>query len=681
MTSQSITRLGILKSFVGQNAPGIGHSRLSGNQGFALVVTFWNSYDIPISLSPAYNSIRFLKIPYQINNLNMTVNGATTVIGTVKLVGVSSTSFGGQFAANYVTLRAGSINPVVLRPGEVLVYAQPPNTLPQPVDASGGVTAVDGKAGYSFGGGISYKVKNSSGVEVTIPAPPTASQAVNLEFDGITPTTDTISQGVAGLVPVSMNHCETYLFEDRKSLGPHLGIGGVLVDFWRGLPPYISAKTGRFTADQRPNVFKSFPAGSVMIEALATGTHDLKKPFLYYAYDAKTEEDSLCPGQFLSRLNPSAPLVEFAVLSDERLDAMPFEVRVESNTSSGLNSVIDQDLATGRGYFGGGTTGNFGSRFVTTHSVLRKPIISMAALQHSMANGFIPDKPDANAPAYGYSPANDHTNHSIRLPMLPQISHAIGNSLAPALLAKDKTEGTLSHGRAIADHSYLANKALWNDWFFSGIAPQKSPVNPAGDSQKAVASGFLNGNRKLPVARFTPELGSQTAPEALNHLFSGNDPRPEATDLVASLLCVESMFSINSTSVEAWKVALAGLKDHPITIRDDKGLESIFTAPGSSPVVGLITPIAPILSTPSGSFIVRTDGEKRDRSGTKGSCPRLVRGGGRARLQLRGFLGRTGNGDPFPQSCQPNLRTAFCHPFLSLAVSRGNLKTSKFQNP
>lgn len=554
------------------------------------VVTYWNPYDVPISLAPAHNSIRFLKIPYQINNLKMTVNGVSSVIGNVNLGGISNTSFGGQFAANYVTLRTGPVNPVVMRPGEVLIYAQPPNTLPQPADGSGGVTMVNGRAGYNFGGGIFYPMKNSAGAVVTIPASTAGSQAVTLEYTGISPTPDGIVQGVAGTAPVSANHCETYLFEDRKSMGPFLGIGGVYVDFWRGQPPYNAAKSARFTADQKTHVFRSFPAGSVMIDAKATATNDLKKPFLYYAYDAKTEEDSQRPGQFLSRLNPSAPLVDFGDLSDAELDALPFEVRIESDTSSGLNSAIDQEPATGRGYFGGGTTGTFGSTFVTTHSVPREPLVSLAALQHSMANGFTRDKPDSSSPAYGLSPANDYTNHSIRLPMLPQISHAIGNSLAPALLAKDKTEGALSSGRALADHSYLANKALWDDWFFSGIAPRDKGPNPSGESQKDLAGGFLKGKSKLPVARFRADLGSETSSGALNRLFSGSAPKlPDATMLAASFLRVEGMFNVNSTSIEAWKAVLGGLRKHPIINRDTDGRENLETTT-DTPVPGLIAP-------------------------------------------------------------------------------------------
>ncbi len=424
------------------------------------VITFWNPYDVPISLSPAYNSIRFLKIPYQINGLTVTVGDATKTVGAVNLGGKGSSNFASTTDYNYLTLRAGKTSPIVLRPGEVLVYAQPANTAPVKGDVVNNSNTIDGKAGYSFGGGIYYPMKDSAGAPVTIPATTNTSQQVVINFSSITPNQETIVQGVSGSASVSVNHSETYLFEDRNSLGPFLGIGGTFVDFWKGLHPHTAVKPNRFTADQKTGTFKSFPAGSVTIDAQAGATNDLKKPFLYYSYDAKTEEDSLRGGQFLSRLNPSAPTVDFGDLSDAELDTLPFEIHIESNTSSALNSVIDQDPANGRGFFGGGSTGNFGSTFVTTHSVPREPLVSLAALQHSMANGFNRDKPDTTGAAYGFSPLDQYSNHSIRLPMLPQISHAVGNSLAPSVLAKDQTEGALSGGRALADHSYLANKAV-----------------------------------------------------------------------------------------------------------------------------------------------------------------------------------------------------------------------------
>jgi type II secretory pathway pseudopilin PulG len=551
------------------------------------VVTFWNPCDVPLSLGAAWNSIRFHKIPYTIDNLKVDVEsgGMTTNVGTFNINLGGAKQSKSSFAVddyNYGTLICGKApDKMVLKPGEVMVYSQGPNTLP----ASGNtaVVSVAGKPGYNFGGGIYFVLKDQgTGAQITLPSAPIS--RVTLSFEGITANKEIIRQGVGGWnpadPPISTSHFETYLFDASASGG---GIGGVYVDFWRGIPPHTSPKpdTQRFTANQKPAVFKKLP-GRTSLEVAASGAAIGRKTyFMLYACDAKTEEDSQRPGQFLSRFNPSASLVDFADLSDAEMDLVPFELNIQA--ISGKDAKFDV-ATTGQGFFGGGLISGNGSSYLTTHSVPREPIVSLGALQHSMANGFNRDMPDMAAPSYSAGP----TNQSIRLPMLPQISHAIGNSLAPAVLAKDKTQGALA-GRPLADHSYLANKALWDDWFFSGIAPRDKGPNATGLSQKDLAAGFLSGTAKLPAARYQPNLGHATSEDVLNRLFAATAPKAEATALAASFLRVEGMFNVNSTSVEAWKAMLGSLRKHPVSTRDAAGVEAI-NATSDTPVSSLLAP-------------------------------------------------------------------------------------------
>lgn len=549
------------------------------------VVTLWNPYDVPISLAPAYNSVRFEKIPYQINNLRVSTGGATSVIPRVKLGGTGDKSFS-ESDYNYATLRIGKNEsggaPVVLKPGEVLMYSQGAGT--KPVAGVSGNIIIPGKPGYNFGGGIYYPMRDANGAQIKVPA---TAQLVTVTFDGVTTTNDGVYQGVGGGwppggTPISVTHAETYLFDDRPP-GETVGIGGVFVDFWRGFPPYTSNKPpgSRFTADQKSRVFKSTSGGTVSLATSGT-VNDSKKWFFYFAYDVKTEENSLRAGQFLARFNPSAPLMDFADLSELESDVNPVEVRIEGNTGSSFNLPTGLELdAVGRGYFGGGISAAYGSNFVSTHSVPREPIYSLGVLQHALANGFNREKPDTAEPFY----TSFNTNMSIRFPMLPQISHAIGNSIAPSVLSADKTEGMLA-GRPMADHSYLANRALWDDWFFSGIAPKAAN----GVNQRQVAESFLKDASPLPVARYRPDIGSEDSETVLTRLFSGALAKPEAKDLVASLIRVDGMFNVNSTSVEAWKMVLGGLKNHPLVVRDDKGSQSQVANAGATAVSALLAP-------------------------------------------------------------------------------------------
>ena len=550
------------------------------------IVTFWNPYDVPVSLGAAWNSIRFHKIPYSINSLKVDVEtgGVTTTVGTytINLGGRASSSFAAN-DYNYGTLICGKApDNVVLKPGEVMVYSQGPNTAPAVGNRD--VVKVLGKPGFNFGGGIYFPLKDiATGAEIKLPTTPIS--RVILSFTGITPNSENVRQGAGGWnpsdPPISVTHFETYLF-DADANGR--GIGGAFVDFWRGIHPFTSPKPAaqRFLAKDKGQVFKSLSARSGLDVAGSGTATDRKTYFMLYACDAKTEEDSLRSGQFSSRLNPSASYVDFADLSEQELDLVPFEMHIQPIT--GKNAKFDVTIA-GQGFFGGGLISGNGSSFVTTHSVPREPIVSLARLQFSMANGFNRVKPDQAGAYYSSGP----TNQSIRLPLLPQICHAIGNSQATGVLAKDQTEGMLA-ARPLADHSYLANKALWDDWFFSGIAPGDVGPNATGLSQKSLADGFLKSAKKLPVARYRPNLGGAAASDVLIRLFDATAPKAEATALTASYLSVDGMFNVNSTSVEAWKAVLAGLKNHPAMVRNDNGSESIIATTDSSPVAGLIAP-------------------------------------------------------------------------------------------
>jgi hypothetical protein len=175
--------------------------------------------------------------------------------------------------------------------------------------------------------------------------------------------------------------------------------------------------------------------------------------------------------------------------------------------------------------------------------------------------------------------------------MLPQVSHAIGNSFAPSVLAPDETSATISGNRPVADHSYLANQALWDDWFFSSIAPQQTKDAAPKRSHREVAEQFLDGTSPLPIVHYQPSLGGMTTSEALSELFSGDEPKLEATALMASLLQVEGMFNVNSTSVEAWRSLLSSLSGEDIVTRSEEGRLSRTEVGEGTPVAGLTAPI------------------------------------------------------------------------------------------
>jgi hypothetical protein len=157
------------------------------------------------------------------------------------------------------------------------------------------------------------------------------------------------------------------------------------------------------------------------------------------------------------------------------------------------------------------------------------------------------------------------------------------------VIPAEKTSSSLGGPRQLADHSYLANQALWDDWFLSGIAPQTAPAFSNKRAQKQVATEFLNGTKPLPNSRYHTALGGQQPDAVLDQLFSGNNPSATAALKVAALLSVDGMFNVNSTSVEAWKTLLGGLKERPVSVRGSAGSDERKDST-DVPVVSLFGP-------------------------------------------------------------------------------------------
>jgi type II secretory pathway pseudopilin PulG len=547
------------------------------------IITFWNPLDIPVVIPvSSFISVKYFAIPYDVF---VTVDGITHQCPLIRSFSSSD--------SNFISLVAGNnVQQLVFKPGEVIKVSQSADMIVK----TGAQTdhRLQAKAGFNFGGGISYPVRNDAGQNIVVPT--TASIRYEARANGYTAG----QTGSSGKVPpgyaahsrhFSVSHHEVYVGFDRKDAGPSLGYGNIAAD-WdfgnRRLKPgevRASNQAGtkpsnqRYFANSHPKVFKAI-SGSDTRQLSAAELAGRKAPFMILSYNAKTEggTDASARTRYLGRFNPKAHHVDFYDLSQAERDMLPYEY-----TADPLNSWKNRSLetsTTGNAYFGGGMNAELGTSHVTTHSVPREPLVSLAALQHSFANGF-----EIIRPTDGYATLN------AREPMLPQISHAIGNSMAPPMLSPGQTESSLAGGRPVADHSYLANLNLWDDWFFSGISPQQRNTYSKTRAQREVAQQFLDGSAKLPVARYMPDTGGQDSAKLLASLFSGANPTEAATQLAASLIRVDGLFNVNSTSVEAWKAVLGGLKGREIVVRSPEGSESVKASEEDEvPVSGLLSP-------------------------------------------------------------------------------------------
>lgn len=522
------------------------------------IITWWNPLDVPVVVSPAYNSIKFWQLPYDI-----TIKTATTST----TANLQNSLGGGEW--HYLTVISGKTEPLVLKPGEVLMVSQTPRTALVEKEAKGiANNYFDVVAGWNFGGGIAYyfgggpKLFLKSGESFTYDVKPN----------------NVISSGSRRW---SVNHHEVYYKEDREGRGESIGIGGIYVDYVFGQPNNESNSkpdSARLTGISRPDFFGKIPPANtrrLSFQQLLSR----KEPFMLYSYRAKTETGSERPSRFLSRFNPKALMTDFYDLSDDELVMLPFEVQI--NPLNSFKTPLLEVSTNGNAYFGGGMNAESGNSFVCTHAVPREPIYSLAAMQHAFANGFT-----TLAPQAGYAVIRG------RQPSLPQISHPIGNSFAPSIMAPDATSKSISGPRILADHAYLANRALWDDWYFSSIAPQTGATFTTKRSHKQVLQDWIDGKKDLPLHRYVPALGKDTSLTAAAKLFSGSRLNPNAASVSASLLEVEGMFNVNSTSVEAWKSVLSSLRNRDVITRATSSSGEIATQQyDQTPVSDLNAPL------------------------------------------------------------------------------------------
>ena len=554
------------------------------------ILTFWNPLDVPVVIpTTAFMSVKYWQIPY---DLFIGVKGSPlNKFPIISSLSAAITDTAGRVRngdGNFLSLQVGQSQQLVFKPGEVIKVSQIGNSIVKgtsPVDH-----ALVAKAGFNYGGGVSVPVRDIAGKYVDLKATDVINYQAkpnNLTAGSTTSDGNSLNGQPNHSRHFSLTHNEYYIGADRG--GNSLGIGNMAIDWDFGnrrlkagenrgtMIPGISGtkpSDARMTADKFTDIFKSITTESRDLPVSAMST---KQPFMIMSFNAKTETGSKTGTRFLSRFNPKALHVDFYDLSEKERDMLPYEFSIEA-LSSWKNRNLETSI-NGNAYYGGGLNAADGASFVTTHSIPREPIVSLAAFQHSFANGF-----DIQKPKYGYGSLN------AREPMLPQIAHAIGNSTASPMLASDKTEGTLAGGRPLADHSYLANQALWDDWFLSGITPQSVATFSKSRSQKIVATEFFNNTTKLPVSNYICDLHGNDPAKIISTYFSGTTPSAAATDFIASLIRVDGMFNVNSTSVEAWKCLLGGRKERPVVVRDTTGKESIKTGSSDTPVAGLLSP-------------------------------------------------------------------------------------------
>ncbi|MCW1923853.1 hypothetical protein OKA05_14895 [Luteolibacter arcticus] len=213
-------------------------------------------------------------------------------------------------------------------------------------------------------------------------------------------------------------------------------------------------------------------------------------------------------------------------------------------------------------YFGGSHFPQGGQSLITDIEIPMVPLTSLAQLQH------LPQASIDNLYSSGFFMQNHAIGNSFASPGVPSnavksnrgwpfwVDMYMNNSGGTIRGEKFPKEAFLE--RSNIDRSYAANHLLWDDYFFSSMAPKDGLLRAAGDKAgiEATVREFYEEGKPLPNERYRPYL-TRPAESVIAELVARDRPTTNGYKKAASSLMVEGGFNINSVSVAAWKTLLA----------------------------------------------------------------------------------------------------------------------------
>ena len=481
------------------------------------VITMWNPYNVEMTFSkvPLVFTV-FKPLPAALQyNVNEVQNAAYNSLTAGNLNNFPALSTSGSL--NYQISAA-----FTLKPGETKVFS-PSSTTPVAATAP---APLELQPGYRSMGGHFFTLKNDDGISIV--APGTATIKANAKFDT---TYNDLYVGVG-------------IYLDMKIGGSrHLAYRMAYTPTVAGLvyKPVMGLATS--------------PSLSVIASA--------PSPFMTTVFGARMASNTLLAAKGFVQ---SSPLVNYTAMGGK--DTVESTIlKHYGGTNHPVNSPFDYNFkaitptdsdlpnsdANNRGYIVTGFTKLNGlSRCVIDELPLR-PLQSLAELQ----------------------------NWDLRYenPVPPFSFNIIGNSDATPLLPADAVVNSADSSQATNlqhDDSYCVNHLLFDDWFFSSIAPDPSTFGTSGKSLQQTYTDFVSGisplgNRAyVALAQDTGYAAASTS--NANTLYNNYAAKSDSWKTIASRLEVEGMFNVNSTSVTAWRALLGHARNQKVPFMKDSGV-------------------------------------------------------------------------------------------------------------
>ncbi len=208
------------------------------------------------------------------------------------------------------------------------------------------------------------------------------------------------------------------------------------------------------------------------------------------------------------------------------------------------------DIGKERIYQGGGRQVESGGAFMAVkRRIPLSPPLSLGTFENAIACGLTARFTTPGA-------LNGNANG------LPAMAKSIGNSWTnPFLNSSSVSDGTYH------DPSWMANTALWDSWFLSGVTDVRGSGSSAylkdGRSPREQFKELAEGTGTLRNRRlaYNPRESVQ---KALSDLFDSEFFKPTAINKLPKYLLVDGAFNVNSTSLTAWKAFLTSVRDQEL---------------------------------------------------------------------------------------------------------------------
>lgn len=263
-------------------------------------------------------------------------------------------------------------------------------------------------------------------------------------------------------------------------------------------------------------------------------------PFALFSLSAKTTRESFTRARPVADtgITMMSSVIDFhSVASQGR---SPYEFILSPLRSGAVSFENEGELA----YFFGGHGSTNGSTRAVFYEVPLAPLQSIAQLRH------------ANAASLGTAPF---------------FTYSVGESRSHPALPFDSAKFS-SGGRILFDHSWLANDALWDRYWFSTLSTLEGPgFSGRGKSREDLTRGFFRGRAPLPNPRNHPLRIADSAATEILEDTTGRKP--------AARILTHGGFNVNSTSVPAWTAVLSSLTGSEVPLHsgsEDAGSSTPF---------------------------------------------------------------------------------------------------------